>query len=128
MALETLKGRDKIDGFNVWHVDEKEIAEKGKNFKCSESYPIIIDHVNNGIRLKIQNGPIKEGNGVNGCQVDSLVQAASIIITAFDGKFPCSENGVAIDALRIAINAMKMRKERREREGTEGYNKERGDA
>ena len=128
MALETLREITEIDGFRVWEANTEEVENPPMPPCTSGEIPIVVDQARNEIKFKIQNGPIKEGNGVNGCQVDTLIQAASMIITAFDEKFPCSENGVAIDALRIASNALKMRRERREREGNEGFSREKGDA
>ena len=40
----------------------------------------------NGERyIKIQNGPIKE-NGVNGCQVDTIIEATKAIIEGLNKK------------------------------------------
>ena len=59
-------------------------------------------------------------NGVNGCQVDTLVEAARIIIEKLNDKFPCPENELAIASLNDAIGFLKARKANREARGVEG--------
>lgn len=134
MALETLKGIESIDGFNVVVMDElrekypERFNESGamdygwferdirpKNF-------IYVRHDKNSLSFTIQNGPIKE-NGVNGCQVDTLIDAAGKILEGLNNKFPCDENAFAMHHLGLAYGLLKQRKEDREARGVEGESK-----
>jgi len=114
MALETLKEIAEIDGFKVEEIPCDEPAHKGGFIK--------VCHGSNTISFRIQDGPIKE-NGVNGCQVDTMVNAAALIIEGLDKKFPCQENQRALACLADALNALKARKVNREGRGVEGENK-----
>ncbi len=122
MALETLKGVTEIGGFGVlaerpmhpegqvdWHLFDEQRKEK----------PIYIDHDVNMISFRIQDGPIKE-HGVNGCQVDTLIHAALIIIEGLNEKFPSSDNINTIAHLYHALASLENRKKDREARGVEG--------
>ena len=134
MALETLKGVEKIDGFEVVVMDElkskfpEKFNESGAmDYKWFEKEIrpnnfIYVRHDVNSIAFTIQKGPIKE-NGVNGCQVDTIVAAAALIIEGLNKNFPCAENDKALECLAGAINALKERKINREARGVEGKNK-----
>ena len=133
MALESLKGVEKLGGFDVVVMDElrERYPEKftesgamdGKWFE-SEIRPnnfIYVRHDKNSISFTIQNGPIKEV-GVNGCQVDTLIHAARAIIEGLNAKFSCRENYLAITKLDEAIHWLEARKKEREHRGVEGRN------
>jgi hypothetical protein len=77
----------------------------------------------NSLSFTLQDGPIKEV-GVNGCQVDTLIAAAKLIIEGFNSQFPCDENVKAICALEEALVALDDRKKNREARGVEGLSKE----
>lgn len=111
MALETLAGIEEIGGFKVERVEWNHPKE---NF-------IEINDKENAITFKIQNGPIKE-NGVNGCQVDSVIEAAKLMIEGLNKKYPCRENAVAITKLDEALLWLMKRKIDREKRGVEGRN------
>jgi hypothetical protein len=113
MALETLKGVTEIGGFKVIETNWKH---------PSPSY-IEVNHVTNSILFKIQNGPIKE-NGVNGCQVDTLIHAALQIIGKLNAKYPCRENARACAYLTHAVDELKNRTKDREARGVEGTSNE----
>lgn len=100
------------DGSMHYHLFEKEI--RPHNF-------IYVRHDVNSISFTLQNGPIKE-HGVNGCQVDTLIEAAQTILKGLDQYFPCSENTMAMAALRDACDWLKKRKLNREQRGVEGTN------
>jgi len=134
MALETLKNIKKLGGFDVVHMDflrdehpemfredgsmKYELFEKNiRPFKY-----IYVRHDKNSLSFNIQNGPIKE-NGINGCQVDTLIHAARHIISTLNEAFPCEENHTAIKHLSSAIEALDARKRNREKRGVEGTNK-----
>ena len=77
----------------------------------------------NSISFTIQNKPIKEV-GVNGCQVDTIIETAQIMIKELNKKFPCWENEQAINGLETALIALRNRKHNRELRGVEGLSKE----
>jgi hypothetical protein len=90
--------------------------------KTRDEYPINITERMNTISFKIQNGPIKEW-GVNGCQVDTLIEAAKLIIEGLNAIFPCRENAMVITKLDEALMWSNQRKINREKRGVEGLNK-----
>lgn len=133
MALETLKDVSEIGGFDVVVMDElrekypERFTESGQmDWKWFETEVrpnkfIYVRHDKNSISFTIQNGPIKE-NGVNGCQVLTLIQTAEKIIEELDNKFPCRENSKTLLHLRQAIEAQEERTANREKRGVEGKN------
>lgn len=126
MALETLRGVEEIGGFRV--LQDRPRKENGEIDwsafdELRKEQPIYIDHDVNMISFRIQNGPIKEV-GVNGCQVDTLIEAAKIIIEGLNKKFPCRENSLAITKLDEALHWLGARKANREKRGVEGTSKQ----
>lgn len=112
MCLEVLEGVESLGGFKVdfWPEDRN---------PWSETAPIIINKNTNSIGFTLQNGPIKEV-GVNGCQVDTLIEAAKAIIEGLNKKFPSRENSVAITKLDEAIMWLEKRTKDRVRRDVEG--------
>lgn len=106
MALETLAGVESIGGYKVTRTGQ------GNDF-------IGIMDDDNAIAFKLQKGPIKEV-GVNGCQVDTMIEAAKLIIEGLNKKFPCRENYLAIAKLEGALLWLYARTEGREARGVEG--------
>jgi len=135
MALETLKGIKQVGGFPIIVMDElrdqypEKFNESGSmDYKWFEAdiRPknfVYVRHDKNSLSFTIQNGPIKE-NGVNGCQVDTVIAAAKTIIEGLNSKFPCQENEEAINHLSLALSALEQRKANREARGVEGLNKQ----
>ena len=124
MALETLKGITEIGGFEV--MQERPKKEDGTVdwalFDIErKTKPIYIDQDVNMISFRIQNGPIKE-TGVNGCQINTLIEAAKMIIQGLNSKFPCDENKIVIEYLDQALSMLEIRKLKREVRGVEGHN------
>lgn len=131
MALETLKGVQEIGGFAAVVMDElrakhpEKFNESGAmDYKWFESDVrphnfVYIRHDVNSISFTIQNGPIKEV-GVNGCQVDTIIEAAKLIIEGLNKQFPCRENSLAITKLDEALHWLGARKKDREKRGVEG--------
>lgn len=111
MALRTLKDVTEIDGFPVCELD-KTAPTKPKEF-------VIVNHEANSISFTIQNGPIAE-SGVNGCQVDTLLMAAQIMIHGLNEILPCEENALCLISLCDAIGWLDKRKADREQRGVEG--------
>ena len=120
MALKTLKNVDAIGGYGVVHILKEEDREgfRVEHIEGKHS-PIVVDHVDNSITFVIQNKPIKEV-GVNGCQVDTLIHTAMLIIDGLDKKFPCYENKEASQCLFDAMMWLKKRTLNREARGVEG--------
>lgn len=123
MALETLKGVTEIGGFSVLGKRPMNPDGSGVDWnrfdELRKTKPIYVDHDLNMISFRIQNGPIKEV-GVNGCQVDTLIHAASHIICELNKKFPCDYNIDAISYLDQAIEALEARTKDREKRNVEG--------
>lgn len=124
MALETLQGIAEVDGFPV--LSERPRKENGDVDwalfdELRKTHPVYIDHDVNMISFRIQNGPVKE-SGVNGCQVDTMIAVAQLIIAGLNRKFPCHENHLAMGALSQAREWLHVRKERREARNVEGTN------
>lgn len=134
MALETLKDVKEIGGFKAICMDElKEQYPEKFNESGSMDYEwfekeirpyhfVYVRHDVNSISFTIQSAPIKEV-GVNGCQVDTLIYAAMMILEGLNAKFSCDENEMAIKHLNAAIKALELRKVSREARGVEGYAK-----
>ena len=131
MCLDGLKNVKRIDGFSVvvmdylreqypdkfnpdgsmqWEWFEKDI--RPKNF-------IYIRKDKNSLSFTLQNGPAKEV-GVNGCQPETIIEAARLILRGLDNQYPCSENKQAMGHLYMAIQALRDRKKDRENRGVEG--------
>ncbi len=115
MALETLNGVSVIGGFQV-----KEHTSVQQGYAQPEEF-VWVRHHQNTIEFKIQNGPIKE-NGVNGCQVDTLIHAGKKIIEGLNAKYPCRENAMAITKLDECLMWLEERTKDREARGVEGKN------
>lgn len=134
MALETLKGIKKLGGFNVVVMDElreqfpEKFNESGSmDYKWFEKdvRPTNFVYVRNDVNslsFTIQNGPIKE-NGVNGCQVDTVIEAAKAILEGLNKNFPCIENAMAITKLDESLMWLNKRKQDRINRNVEGENK-----
>lgn len=131
MALETLRNIKKLGEFDVVVMDElrTQYPEKfnssgSMNDQWFESeirpnHFIYVRHDKNSISFTLQNGPIKE-NGVNGCQVDTLIEAAKTMIEGLNKQFSCRENALAITKLEEALHWLDARKKNRMARGVEG--------
>ena len=74
-----------------------------------------------GVAFAGQRGPINEV-GVNGCQIDAMVEFARRTIEVFNAKFPCRENLLAITKLQEAEMWLRERTCNRTERGVEGTN------
>lgn len=131
MALESLKGVNKIGEYDVVVMDDlrakhpEKFTETGAmDHKWFEAdiRPhnfIYVRNDKNSLAFTLQNGPIKEV-GVNGCQVDTIIEAAKKMLEGLNAKFPCSENDGAIHCLNTALDCLALRKKNREARGVEG--------
>ena len=125
MALETLKDVTSIGGFKVL-AERPRLADGTVDWNLFDKQrmdaPIYVDHAVNMISFRIQDGPIKE-NGVNGCQVDTMISATILIIRELNKKFHCRENDEALLSLNLSLIWLRKRKKDREKRGVEGHNK-----
>lgn len=133
MALETLNGVEIIGDFDLVVMDdlrekypEKFIPSGQMNWKWFESEIRPFKHIYlrkdmNSLSFTLQKGPIKEV-GVNGCQVDTIIEAAKLIIEGLNKSFPCRENSMVITKLDEALLWLGKRKQDREKRGVEGTN------
>jgi len=93
-------------------------------YRCSETEKnLFLNFDGKRLECKIQDGAIKE-NGVNGCQIDEVIEFCKEFITYHNNKFPCRENSITITKLDEALHWLKHRTERRIKEKTEGTSKE----
>ena len=136
MALKTLEGVERLGKFNVVVMDdlkekypEKFPAEKQGQMdwewfekEIRPSNFIYIRNDKNSISFTLQDGPVKE-NGVNGCQVDTMILAAKKIIEGLNKNFPCRENSLVITKLDEALHWLDHRTKDREDRGVEGTNR-----
>jgi hypothetical protein len=109
MALETLKDIKNIGGF--------EVTGGVSNF--SDNRPILIHLQSNQIAFQIQNGPVKE-SGINGCQVDTIIEAAKLILEGLNKNVPCRETSLAITKLEEALHWLEHRRKDRVKRNVEG--------
>lgn len=134
MCLDTLKDVKEIDGFKVIDMGKlKELYPEKFNESGSMDYKwfekeirpnnfIYVRHDVNSISFTIQNGPIKDV-GVNGCQVQTLIECAKVIIEGLNKKLPCRENSMIITKLDEAILWSLKRTADREKRNVEGESK-----
>jgi hypothetical protein len=134
MALETLKNVKEIGGFKVVIMDQlrdqfpEKFNESGAmDYKWFEkdirpNNFIYVRQDVNSLSFTIQNGPIKE-NGVNGCQIDTIIETAKTILEGLNTKFPCYENSRAITKLDEALMWLERRTKDRTKRGVEGTSK-----
>ena len=63
------------------------------------------------------------GGFEDGCQVDTIIEAAKLMLDGLNKKFPCRENSMALIKLDEALLWLQKRKQDRERRKVEGFNK-----
>ena len=80
-----------------------------------------------GLHIQWQDGPLGRGEDrkkPNGAFVETVINAAMSRIEFYQAsKFKSEENEKAINALRVALDALNMRTKRREAAETEGTHK-----
>lgn len=133
MALETLKGITEIGGYSVVVMDDLKVKHPDKfnesgamDYKWFEADVrptnfVYIRHDVNSISFTIQNGPVGD-KGVNGCQVDTIIEAAKIMVEGLNKNFPCRENSMVITKLDEALLWLFKRRFNRVSRGVEGKN------
>lgn len=139
MALETLRGVKTLGNFNVVVMDElREKFPEKFNESGSMDYKwfekdirpnnfVYVRHDVNSLSFTLQNGPVKE-NGVNGCQIDTVIAAAKTILQGLNslgkGQYACRENSMAITKLDEALMWLEKRTKDREARSVEGTSAE----
>lgn len=135
MALETLKGVTEIGGFPVIVMDElrdkypEKFNESGAmDYKWFEkdirpNYSVYVRHDVNSISFTLQSDPIGEA-GVNGCQVDTLIDAARLILVGLNKEERSKYTELAINKLEAALRYLEERTNERKQRGVEGTSKE----
>jgi hypothetical protein len=73
----------------------------------------------NSLSFTLQNGAIKE-HGKNGCQIDTVLAVAKIILEDLNEKVACRENSLAITKLEEALMWLEARTKNRIERGVEG--------
>lgn len=134
MALETLKGIKKLGGFDMVVMDDlreqfpDKFNESGSmDYKWFEKDVrpnnfVYVRHDVNSLSFTLQNGPIRE-KGVNGCQIDTIIEAAKVILEGLNKEFPCRENSMVITKLDEALHWLEHRRKDREKRQVEGLAK-----
>lgn len=128
MALQTLKNTTSIGGFpvrteqdikEIFHNSNRRVLEAPNWEEWRSKHPIIVDHEQNTISFKIQNGPVKE-SGVNGCQIDTILEAVFLIIQGLNKNHPSEYNKNALFYICKALEELEKRTKDREQRGVEG--------
>lgn len=80
-----------------------------------------------GLNIQWQQGPLGRGEDrqePNGAFVETVLDVVRMRLEFYqganNGKFACEENALAISAIEKALEALNLRTQRREFEGTEG--------
>jgi len=80
-------------------------------------------NVRDFIDIKFQEGPIKEVGGINGCQIEDVIDILVERLRGFqEGPYKCRENALAITKLEEARMWLNERTRRRIEQGIEGLN------
>ena len=82
---------------------------------------VYLRHDKSSLSFTLQNGPIKEV-GVNGCQIDTVIEAAKLILESLNKEMPCRENTMAITKLDESLMWLYKRKQDRIKRQVEGKN------
>lgn len=132
--IETLNGVHQLGGFDVIVMDElrakfpEKFNESGSmDYKWFEKdiRPknfVYVRHDVNSLSFTLQDGPVGEA-GVNGCQVDTIIEAAYIILKGLNEKLHSTYNTEAMACLDSALTCLASRKHDRMIRGVEGENK-----
>ena len=95
--------------------------ERAYPFENGEN-KIGVEVTDDSVIFRGQRGPIGEV-GENGCQVDDIIKFARITLQAYNHKFSCRENAIAITKLEeVEMWLDRRTRDRRER-CVEGFNK-----
>lgn len=73
------------------------------------------------IEIQLQSAPVSEV-GIDGLQIDDVIEVIKNIIQSFNATFPCKENAMVITKLDEAQSWLHKRKLDREKRNVEGIN------
>lgn len=124
MALETLKGVKNIGDFEIYNADNLDnLTEEELEIELvkADNFYIRINHETNTIVYQLQNKPVREV-GVNGCQVETIIESALLMVQGLNKKYPCRENALIATKLEEALLWSKRRTENRIARQVEGTN------
>ena len=71
--------------------------------------------------IQFQHGPIGE-HGINGIQNEDLLGLLAVRVRTLDQRFPCRENGLALQHIEEALFWLEHRTKLRREQGVEGQN------
>ena len=94
----------------------REISEPPNEPK-GQFYTIQTDELLTGIGF--QDGLVPD-NGLNGVTNESLIAVVIHRLWILNGLYPCIENQIALDNLKIALDSLELRTTRRIARGVEG--------
>jgi hypothetical protein len=131
--LKHIENLQSVDGFDVVIMDKlreqfpHKFTESGqmdwewfeKEIRPNKFVYVRLDK--NSLSFTLQNGPIKDV-GVNGCQIDTVISMAVVLLNSLNMQHQCKENELALSHLESALKALKERKSDRESRGVEGTN------
>lgn len=95
MALDNLKDVKEIGGCEVSHFHVEHLA--------TNHPPVSINHGINGIFFRFRNGL------TSGCTVDTLIEAAKLILEGLNKETPHINNATAILKLEAALDALRKK-------------------
>lgn len=125
MSLKTLEHVKEIGGYKVNDATSESLInltpEEWREYE--KTHPIFISHKNNEITFKIQKGVVSK-NGINGCQVDTIIEAAKLILEGLNEQHYCYQNDMAINKLECALYCLRDRTADRVQRGVEGTSHE----
>ena len=134
MALETLNNVVAIGDFNLIIMDELRVKYPEKfNETGAMDYPwfekeirpknfVYVRQDVNSLSFTLQKGPVG-GHGVNGCQIDTVIEAAKLILEGLNKQFPSRETAMAITKLDESLMWLEKRTKDRQKRGVEGSSK-----
>lgn len=89
---------------------------------ASHEYLVTVEGLKEPVEINFQNGPVQEF-GLNGITIEVLLAIAQDRLECFQaGKFACDSNQKALDAIRVATEALHGRTRERRARQVEGKN------
>ena len=118
--MKTLEDVEYINWVKVTQLKKGMPRDEWKKLRDDEKF-IVVNHETNTISVKIQTDPVSEV-GINGCQIDELIELSRLMLEKFNEDVPCKFNENAIKHLEGALEELDNRRKDRENRGVEGTN------
>ena len=119
--LTSHKCSDLNESINIQVQDEPGPGGANHKYRIVGSRPM--ESMNCVDLIRFQKGAVKDV-GLNGISDEVLLAIVEDRLASFqDGPFACLENGTALDCVRSAIKALKLRTQDRISRGVEGHSK-----